>query len=58
MGFFERKVAELFSLAGVQINGSEPYDVKVNNHDFFRRFLTDGRLGLGESGGGIVKKLM
>lgn len=49
MDFFERKVTELFSLAGVQINGSEPYDVKVNNQDFFRRFLTDGRLGLGES---------
>jgi cyclopropane-fatty-acyl-phospholipid synthase len=49
MSFFERKVTELFSLAGVQINGSEPFDIQVHNQDFFRRFLTDGRLGLGES---------
>jgi len=49
MNFFERKVTELFSLAGVKIGGTEPHDITVRDPRFYRRFLTDGRLGLGES---------
>ena len=49
MTFFERKVAELFSLAGVRINGTQPHDITVRDSRFYRRFLLDGRLGLGES---------
>lgn len=49
MDFFERKVKELFKHAGIQVNGSAPHDIMVHNPKFYRRFLTDRRLGLGES---------
>jgi len=49
MNFFERKVTDLFSLAGVKIGGTERHDITVHDPRFYRRFLTDGRLGLGES---------
>ena len=49
MDFFERKVKELFEHAGIQVNGPAPHDITVHNPKFYRRFLTDARLGLGES---------
>lgn len=39
----------LFSLAGVRVNGSQPFDIQIHDERFFKRFLKDGRLGLGES---------
>ncbi|MDP3741389.1 MAG: cyclopropane fatty acyl phospholipid synthase [bacterium] len=35
--------------AGVEINGSRPWDLRVNNEAFFQRVLSQGSLGLGES---------
>lgn len=35
--------------AGIEINGAEPFDIKVNNEDFYKRVLAQGSLGLGES---------
>ncbi|KPK24699.1 MAG: cyclopropane fatty acyl phospholipid synthase [Dehalococcoidia bacterium SG8_51_3] len=40
---------ELLCLAGVEINGNHPWDIKVHNDDFYHRVLTQGSLGLGES---------
>ncbi|PLR41588.1 cyclopropane-fatty-acyl-phospholipid synthase [Chimaeribacter californicus] len=40
---------EMLSMADIEINGSRPFDIKVNHPDFFKRVLQDGSLGLGES---------
>jgi len=40
---------EIFQAAGIQLNGAEPSSVRILNQDFYRRFLRDGTLGLGES---------
>ena len=39
----------LLSLAGVAVNGGNPWDIKVNDDNFYRRVLASGSLGLGES---------
>ena len=40
---------DILALAGVTINGNNPWDIKVTNDDFYRRALTEGELGVGES---------
>lgn len=40
---------EMLSLAGIRVNGSSPWDLKVHNHRFFNRVLADGTLGFGEA---------
>jgi cyclopropane-fatty-acyl-phospholipid synthase len=40
---------KILSLAGIKINGNNPWDIKVHNEKFYRRVLTQGSLGLGES---------
>lgn len=45
----KKAVEELLKSADVTINGEKPWDIKVNNEDFYSRVLTDGSLGLGES---------
>ncbi|MGL5495662.1 MAG: cyclopropane fatty acyl phospholipid synthase [Aeromonas sobria] len=42
-------VEELLGYAGITINGSRPYDIRVINPLFFQRVLQEGSLGLGES---------
>ncbi|MBU0529720.1 cyclopropane fatty acyl phospholipid synthase [bacterium] len=42
-------VRELFALAGITINGNQPYDIEVHNDTLFTRLLKDQALGLGES---------
>ena len=45
-----KKIAEeIFELAGVKINGSNPWDILIHNDEFYRRAITEGELGLGES---------
>lgn len=39
----------LLKHAGIKINGSNPFDIRVKNPDLFQRILQDGSLGLGES---------
>ena len=36
-------------LAGVKINGSNPWDIQIHNDEFYRRAITEGELGIGES---------
>lgn len=42
-------VQNLLNSADIKINGSRPWDIKVNNEEFYHRVLTEGSLGLGES---------
>ncbi len=42
-------VESLLTIAGIEINGSRPWDIQVHHSGFFRRVLADTSLGLGES---------
>ncbi|QJB37454.1 cyclopropane fatty acyl phospholipid synthase [Chitinophaga oryzae] len=42
-------VTRLLSAAGITVNGSNPWDIRVYNEDFYSRALYNGSLGLGES---------
>jgi cyclopropane-fatty-acyl-phospholipid synthase len=42
-------VTELFNLAGVTIDGSNPWDIKVKDDRVYPALLREGSLGLGES---------
>ena len=44
-----KSVEGLLSYAGIGTDGQHPWDIKVNDERFFRRALTSGSLGLGES---------
>ncbi|WP_413742812.1 cyclopropane fatty acyl phospholipid synthase [Sodalis sp. RH15] len=45
-----RRIADsMLNQAGISINGSEPWDIQVNNSLFFKRVLQQGSVGLGES---------
>lgn len=42
-------VFELAKLAGITINGNEPWDIQVHNEKFYDRVIQEASLGLGES---------
>lgn len=42
-------VTDLLQLAGITINGINPWDIKVNDDRLYPALLQDGSLGLGES---------
>lgn len=45
-----RKITEeILELAGVRINGSNPWDIRIHNDEFYRKAITEGELGIGES---------
>lgn len=46
---YKTTIEEILGIAGVQINGNNPWDIQVHNHEFYKRVLTDGELGFGES---------
>lgn len=46
---YQNLLEEILELAGVKINGGNPWDIQVNNDKFYRRAITEGELGLGES---------
>ena len=46
---FENATRKLLSAAGIQIDGNNPWDIRVSNEEFYPRVLTQGSLGLGES---------
>lgn len=41
--------ADLFRLAKIEINGSNPWDPQVRNDAFYTRALSEGNMGLGEA---------
>lgn len=45
----EKFVQEIFALADITLNGSKPWDIKVNNDQFYHRLLTNTVLSLGET---------
>ena len=40
---------DILALAGVKINGNNPRDIRVLNDKFYRRAITEGEMGVGES---------
>lgn len=49
MDKFKQKITELLSYADIEVNGNRPWDLQVHNEQLYRRVLTKGSLGLGES---------
>ena len=45
----EKRVQKLLEGTGITINGSNPWDIQVKNENFYKRVLTEGTLGFGES---------
>ncbi|MBC8402654.1 MAG: cyclopropane fatty acyl phospholipid synthase [Candidatus Marinimicrobia bacterium] len=45
----ESTLRSLLSLAGVEVNGNQPHDIRIYDNRFYRRVLADGALGFGES---------
>lgn len=48
-GMAKSVVTELLRVAGVRVNGNNPWDIKIHNDQFYVRALNQGSLGLGES---------
>lgn len=46
---YKKLTEDLLNLAGIKINGSNPWDIKVHNNRFYKRVITQAELGLGES---------
>ena len=42
-------VKDILALAEIKINGTSPWDIQLKNENFYRRVLSQGSLGLGES---------
>ena len=49
MEHFKEQIERLLISADVRINGSRPWDIEVHNKELYRRVLSQGSLGLGES---------
>ena len=45
----EKTVRGLLEMAAIEINGPNPYDIQVNDTQFYQRVLSGGPLGLGEA---------
>ena len=45
----EKQVQKLLSGTGVKLNGDNPWDPQIKNDRFYKRVLTKGSLGFGES---------
>lgn len=46
---FRQKIEWLLSQADVKVGGKRPWDLQVQNEEFYRRVTAEGSLGLGES---------
>ncbi len=46
---FKPKMQELLDLAGIKINGNNPWDIKVHNPKLYTQVLSRGNLGIGEA---------
>lgn len=46
---FSKKAKYYLAKADIQVNGSNPWDIKVHHEGMYPRILTEGSLGLGES---------
>ena len=48
-GATRAQAVQLLGLAGVEINGDRPWDIRVHDERLFSRVMAEGSLGLGES---------
>src|SRR5688572_4651313 len=46
---FKKSLSDILAIAGVRINGPDPWDLQVHNEKFYHRVISHGSLGLGES---------
>ncbi|MDP2365327.1 MAG: cyclopropane fatty acyl phospholipid synthase [Ignavibacteria bacterium] len=46
---YKRLVEELLNLAGIQINGSQSWDIQIHDERFYKRAIGEVELGMGES---------
>src|SRR5665647_3242373 len=46
---YEKITKAIFEMAGIQIDGNNPWDIQVRNKRFYERAITEGELGFGES---------
>ena len=46
---YQEVIENIFSKADIKINGNRPQDIQVKDPRFYKRFLKDGSLGLGEA---------
>lgn len=46
---YQSHVFELLETAGINLDGTNPWDIKIHNPDFYPRVLKYGPLGLGEA---------
>jgi cyclopropane-fatty-acyl-phospholipid synthase len=46
---YKRITEEILALTDVKINGNNPWDIRIYNDEFYRRAITEGELGIGES---------
>jgi cyclopropane-fatty-acyl-phospholipid synthase len=46
---YKKITEDILELAGIHINGSNTWDIQVHNDEFYRRAITEGELGVGES---------
>ncbi len=49
IGKLRRIIQEILHPAGISVDGSSPWDLRIKDERFFKRVLRDGSLGLGES---------
>jgi cyclopropane-fatty-acyl-phospholipid synthase len=45
----ETTIKELLALAGITVNGVQPWDIQVHDRRLYRRVIAQGSLGLGEA---------
>ena len=45
----QKNLTDILEKADIKINGSNPWDLQIHNERFYKRVLTEGTLGLGES---------
>lgn len=45
----QQNVSDILATAGIIINGPNPWDIQVHNEGFYKRVITQGSLGIGES---------
>ncbi len=46
---YQKIVEKILDLCDIKINGDNPWDIQVDNNEFYKRIITEGELGLGES---------
>ncbi len=44
-----KNFSDILAPAGIKINGTDPWDLQIHNEGFYKRVLSEGTLGLGES---------